>query len=85
MNSAAFSVTIMVGKLVLALGTQGMTEASTTRPPPPLEADDTAMRIDHRIGILGPPHATGARDMPHRCDRAARPLPWTRIESWTFA
>ena len=59
--SAIFSATIRVVKLVLARGSDGMIEASTTRSPrdaldPPIGRGD-----GHRI--VGAPHAAGAGEM----------------------
>ena len=53
MSSAIFSATIMVGKLVLAQGTTGKIEASTTRKS--VHATHPARGIGHRHRIVAAP------------------------------
>ena len=52
----------MVGALVLAHGTVGKIDASTTRRPS--NAPDPALIICHRHRVIIPTHAAGARCVP---------------------
>ena len=62
-SSAARSATMMVGRLVFALGTRGMIEASTTRRLG--HAVDAAFAVDHRHRIVAPTDRAGRDRMRH--------------------